>query len=429
MPTSAILSVFIDRDYVGSLYNETPLAFAYDLAWLARPDARAIDVAIPLEAGKNNSNYVYAFFENLLPEGEQRQFLSLRHHVTTVFGLLAQVGGDTAGAVVLMPQGETPHVIQYERTSWENLGSQFRGIEPDEFAEERAFDKAQPRLSISGAQFKRLVSIDMDGAPLLPLGNSPSTHIIKPDIVRTDLKIFASALNETILMRAALHCGLPTAEVFYQAQIHACVVKRFDRQVDSDRRLIRLPQVDLCQLAGKPSDVKYEIDGGPGFVDCFRLVSTYSGMPAVDQRHLLKWLFFNLYTGNNDSHAKNLSLLSTKSGTRLAPFYDLMCTRLYPGLGRHFAFQIGGEYEPGQLQASHFGQLASELGINARYLQSIADDLAKKLPSAIDQACAELNHTLANNERILVERLKQKITSLTHQIHSRIMHLAESEAR
>ncbi len=109
-----------------------------------------------------------------------------------------------------------------------------------------------------------------------------------------------------------------------------------------DGRLIRLAQTDLCQLAGKPSEVKYETDGGPGFVECFKLVSQYSVMPAVDQRSLLKWLFFNLYTGNNDSHAKNLALLNTKSGLRLAPFYDLMCTRLYSGLGRHFAFQFGG---------------------------------------------------------------------------------------
>ncbi len=112
-------------------------------------------------------------------------------------------------------------------------------------------------------------------------------------------------------MRAALHAGLPTAEVRYEPTLNACLVKRYDRQVEDDGHIIRLEQADFCQLAGKPSDVKYEIDGGPGFVECFRLVTKYSVRPAVDQRNLLKWLFFNLYTGNNDSHAKNLSLLNT----------------------------------------------------------------------------------------------------------------------
>lgn len=419
-PLLPALAVYIDTDYVGTLHHVRPLAFEYDASWLANPKARPLNAAIPLQAGKIDTDYVYAFFENLLPEGEQRKIISLRHQATTVFGLLAAVGGDTAGAVVLLPYGEKPQVAQYRRTTWEQLQAQLHPSTPDELGDESTAESLPRRLSISGAQFKILVSIDTDGAPLLPLGNSPSTHIIKPDIARADLKIFASAINETVMMRSALHCGLPTAGVHFEATLHACAVKRYDRQFRNDGRLIRLAQADFCQLAGKPSDVKYEVDGGPGFVECFRLVSKYSVMPAVDQRNLLKWLFFNLYTGNNDSHAKNLSLLNTESGLRLAPFYDLMCTRLYSGLGRNFAFQIAGEYEPGTLHSSHFEKLAIELGITSKYLKKIADDLAKVLPLAIDKACIELNHNLAPDERTLIERLKQKTASLTKQLHARI---------
>ena len=74
---------------------------------------------------------------------------------------------------------------------------------------------------------------------------------------------------------------------------------------------------------------------------------------CYDQRHLLRWLFFNLFVGNNDSHAKNLALLATPEGLRLAPFYDLLCTRVYSGLAKHFAFRIGGESLPGALEPSH----------------------------------------------------------------------------
>lgn len=41
---------------------------------------------------------VAAFFENLLPEGEQRRLISLREQLTSVFGLLSRVGGESAGA-------------------------------------------------------------------------------------------------------------------------------------------------------------------------------------------------------------------------------------------------------------------------------------------------------------------------------------------
>lgn len=53
---------------------------------------------MPLAAGRTNSPYVEAFFENLLPEGELRNGISMRERVTSVFGLLAKVGGDSAGS-------------------------------------------------------------------------------------------------------------------------------------------------------------------------------------------------------------------------------------------------------------------------------------------------------------------------------------------
>ncbi|MTV39022.1 HipA domain-containing protein [Duganella radicis] len=96
------------------------------------------------------------------------------------------------------------------------------------------------------------------------MGSSPSTHILKPDIVRTDINVFASAVNETIMMLAAHRCGLPVARASYQPETQACLVQRYDRVRQADGRLLRIWQADFCQLLGKKSDVKYEQDGGPG---------------------------------------------------------------------------------------------------------------------------------------------------------------------
>jgi serine/threonine-protein kinase HipA len=49
---------------------------------------------------------------------------------------------------------------------------------------------------------------------------------------------------------------------------------------------------------------------------------------------LLRWAIFNFLIGNADAHAKNLAMIFTDRGPRLAPFYDLICTQVYPDLLR-----------------------------------------------------------------------------------------------
>jgi serine/threonine-protein kinase HipA len=266
-----------------------------------------------------------------------------------------------------------------------------------------------------------LLSLDEHGDPLRPMGATPSTYILKPDIVRTDINIFASAVNETIVMRAASICGLPTAPVTYQPAVKSCLVRRYDRVPNVDGTLRRLWQADFCQLAGKPSDVKYEADGGLSFAECFKLLSGHSVRPAIDQRNLLRWLFFNLYVGNHDSHAKNLSIISTEEGLRLAPFYDLMSTRVYSGLGANFAFSIGGEYSPGKLERRHIEDLARTLKVTQRYLLKIADDMARHVETAIPRAAEEIMSLLDPTEKILAERIQQKIASIVKKTRNRIL--------
>ena len=53
-----------------------------------------------------------------------------------------------------------------------------------------------------------------------------------------------------------------------------------------------------------------------------------------------------------------MALLAAPEGLRLAPFYDLLCTRVYSGLAKHFAFRIGGESLPGALEPRHLNALA-----------------------------------------------------------------------
>ncbi|HIP52798.1 MAG TPA: HipA domain-containing protein [Chromatiales bacterium] len=89
---------------------------------------------------------------------------------------------------------------------------------------------------------------------------------------------------------------------------------------------------------------KYQDSGGPTFADCYQLLQDASTDPAIDIQNLLRWQIFNVLAGNSDGHAKNLSLLYLKNdGIRLAPFYDLVCTRAIERIDYHLAFDVGGQ--------------------------------------------------------------------------------------
>ena len=79
--------------------------------------------AIPLQPGRHATPEVQAFFENLLPEGELRDYLAAQRKASTLFSLLLEVAGDTAGAFVLVAPGQTPEPPRYEATTWEAIAA------------------------------------------------------------------------------------------------------------------------------------------------------------------------------------------------------------------------------------------------------------------------------------------------------------------
>ena len=408
---------------VGTLRNTDPLSFCYAETWLSMPGARPIVPGMPLVPGQVDRPAVAAFFENLLPEGDQRKVISMREKVSTVFGLLARVGGESAGAFVLVPEGEALQNPIYQHLTWDQVDLLIHADSAQsserEQIEREAAAMPTPRMSLSGAQFKLLLYVDEHGQPARPMGNAPSTHILKPDIQRTDIKVFGSSVNETILMLAAADCGLHTAKVVYQLNTRACLVERYDRERQANGSLKRIWQADFCQMLGKPSDVKYEAEGGPTFADCYELLKN-SARPAVDRLQLLRWLFFNLCAGNDDSHAKNLSIMATPGGLRLAPFYDLMCTRVYPGLAPNFAFAIAGETEPGKINGEHLVKLATDLSVAPRYMLNIALEMTRRVPKATSTVAKQLQPLLGHQEQIMAERLVQRISSISSRLAKRI---------
>ena len=121
------------------------------------------------------------------------------------------------------------------------------------------------------------------------------------------------------------------------------------------------------------------------------------------------------------SHAKNLSICSVPGqGVTLTPFYDLMCTRLHPGLSPEFAFAIGGEARPGEMGPEHLAMMARQLGMQPRFLAQQARDVADRMPTAIEQAAREIAPALRPAASILAERLVRFMSSTTKKLAARL---------
>ena len=416
MSTAKRLGVYRGEDLVGTLINDTPIKFIYAKQWQGNHHT-GISPQLPLSQAEHTGAAVESYFENLLPEAGIRELLTLKYQVTSTFGLLSVIGGDTASDLTILPDGETPKPPQYQQITWQDIA--------DEFTQQQGVirtiqEEDGMRVSLAGAQRKLSIHFDADGNPLLPLGSSPSTYIVKPDIKGVD-GVWASAINETFTMTLADRLGLGVAEVDYQPIANACLIKRYDRIIDPQGQIKRLHQLDLCQIDGKPSTIKYESDGGPTVLRCQEMLKE-CGVTAADTKRFVQWLFFNLYVGNNDSHAKNLSIYYTAKGdVRLTPFYDMLSTSLYSRLSRQFAFTIGGENKPSNIHQEQVTLMAKSWRYKPKYILNLAEEVSVNLLAALNAVSEEMNAKASSGtQKTMVERLHQHILSTTQQSQHRL---------
>jgi serine/threonine-protein kinase HipA len=416
MATVKKLSVYRNDELVGTLLDEAPIKFIYDSAW-QQNHQEAISPNISLSQEVHSGQAVESYFENLLPEAGIRDLLKLKYQTTTTFGLLSVIGGDTASDLTILPEGKSPQTPEYQVITWQDVADQFT---QQQGVIRKIQEEEGLRISLAGAQRKLSICIDDNGNPILPLGISPSTYIIKPDIQGVE-GVWASAINEAFVMTLAAKLALGAAEAYYQPIAKACVIKRYDRVLNAHGQIQRLHQLDLCQIDNKPSTIKYETDGGPTLLRCRELLSQ-SGVNAADTKRFIQWIFFNLYVGNHDSHAKNLSIyFPPEQGVRLTPFYDLLSTSLYPGLSRKFAFNIGGESQPSNIYQAQIIAMSKLLGFKPKYVLKIAEDVSNNFLDALNTVSDEINVMASvGTEKTMVDRLNQHITSNTKSFQKRL---------
>src|SRR5438132_9212919 len=112
-PAGRALDVYLAEDHVGKLYRPGSgrLAFQYDDAIVETSTGELVlSASLPVQAARFKNSETRPFFEGLLPEGAVRQQIAGERGVSeqNAFGLLAEIGAECAGAVVIVPEGEEP---------------------------------------------------------------------------------------------------------------------------------------------------------------------------------------------------------------------------------------------------------------------------------------------------------------------------------
>jgi serine/threonine-protein kinase HipA len=231
------------------------------------------------------------------------------------------------------------------------------------------------RLSLAGAQSKLPVLI-RDADIALPLGNTPSTHIIKPEPGRFPGLVATEVLCMTLARRVGLN--VPPVSIRLVGNRPCIVVQRYDRIREADGSVRRVHQEDFCQAMGFPPERKYQQEGGPLLQDCIGLLREWSTVAALDIRDFLDGLIFNMLIGNADAHGKNYSILYRKTERRLAPFYDLVCTLAWPELSKTPAMKIGQGDSIERITPAHWQKMARESLVGWPMLRERIADLCGK---------------------------------------------------
>ena len=386
-----LLNVWMDGTIAGQLSQDQhgELGFAYSEQWLAREDAPALSVSLPKRAEPFSRRECRPFFGGLLPEEGQRDAAAQALGVSrgNDFALLDRLGGDVAGALQLLPPGETPANNQPFPTP--------APLSDDELVRVLDALPLRPllagegglRLSLAGAQSKLPVVL-ANGAVALPAPGQPTTHILKLPIARFS----ATTENEAFVMRLAAAIGLnvATVEPRLVQDRKFLLVRRYDREIHPDGSVTRQHQEDICQALGVPPERKYASEGGPALADCFALLRRVSAFPAVDALQLLGVVIFNLIAGNADAHGKNFSLRYLQSKIKFAPLYDLLCTVAYPELSPNLAMKIGGRATLAEMDARGWSKFAAETGLGLPLIRRRIGEICESVRAAAGSAAAAL---------------------------------------
>lgn len=388
--------------------------FTYTERYLKDPESRAVSISMPLEQQSFSVESTRNFFEGLLPEGFTRRCVAewLHRDEKDYLAILAGLGQECLGAIKIIDESRAVLPSKYKELTSEEV---------KKLAQEGATESAEmvtkSHLSLTGASGKvGLYYDEQKDKWYLPIGEAPSTHIVKQSHIR--LKRIVA--NEQLCLLTAKNLGIEIPQSFIiktesnEAEDVLFATKRYDRRMQSNGRKLngmnipyRLHQEDFSQALGIPASEKYEKDGGSYLSKMFGILRDYSASPIEDQLKLWDICVFNFLIGNTDNHIKNLSLLYGKDlkTIRLAPAYDIVSTMVYESSTENMALSIGGDYSIRKITEESFAKEATKAGLGVKMAMKRLDTLRKNFVEALNTGAQVLEEQGFEGTKDIAEQI------------------------
>lgn len=341
-----------------------------------------------------NAMYVggpICWFAHLLPQGVMRRWRCrlLNLDEDDAFGLLAALGSDLPGAVILTPASSRLH---------------------DHPSDKRTPPREEPagttdsvlRFSLAGAQWK--LSARSLGRGLTTRATAGGTACI----AKFHAPEFAGLPRcEFATMNWARAAGLvvPPCALHNVADFDAIpdelpigdgsvfVIDRFDRCVGGQERL---HMEDFGQILDRPpGDRQYD-----GSYEEIAAVLHWIAPESAGE--FVRLLVFNVLCGNGDAHLKNFSILYRQPRTpELSPAYDLVSTIQYCPPGKEtLALSLQGSREFAAVSVASFDRVLAVLGLGRADGQRLISDAVVATREAWQRSEVRSEFTTMQAERI-----------------------------
>lgn len=286
------LDAWLEDRLVGTFVSTPDGTVTFTYAADAPPTP--ISLSLPRD-GRATRRAAANFLSNLVPDEERARIRLASAYgavSTSTFDLLAKAGGDIAGGLVLLPEGESPTRRSPALTPAldRDIADRIAGIkrDPDAWAP----IGLPARFSLAGTQGKFALARVADEW-YWSNESVPSSHIVKPG--RPGLRNLEAA--EAAALALARRAGVPAARATVLAVLDqtAFITERFDRVPDG-LFARRLHAEDLAQALGVAPVDKYH----PTAKQILTLLGRADGSGSLT-RGFLAQLAFNTVVGNADA--------------------------------------------------------------------------------------------------------------------------------
>ncbi|MEB0138814.1 MULTISPECIES: type II toxin-antitoxin system HipA family toxin [unclassified Undibacterium] len=312
-----LIRVSFDESYISN-----PLRPTLSLAYRGSSEAQTLAI---LRAEKDmrvarNDGKLPVYFQNLLPEAQNRQRLAKERQCGTEdeFELLVAAGHDLMGAIEVEPIAQDDSVPDSVRLWHTTLGKDV--VEPGfvEYPVEDAFAIPGVVVKFSALQDGRRYLIKRHGAAGSYILKLPTTR--HPDLVEIEATGFA--------LLKALNIDCAEAEIIAKENAdlpehipfaHLLAVKRFDRGENGTR----IHMEEFAQILQYAPKHKYGKDLIKDYSSILNILESLSSQPDKDTVEFVKRFVAFILMGNTDAHLKNWAVIySDGINLQLSPAYD-----------------------------------------------------------------------------------------------------------